>query len=626
MRSVEEIAYITNNVLPIIDQIKYRRHLKRWKDGRCCYYNTRGRCKEKAIEFSIFCKGHIPKKIAKGLTKKEPTTTAVDQGSFDRQDMADLNSILSDIFGFERNPSKYTHNPNRMVTTIIEHMLTENPALDEDEVIKYVTKFVNDPVEYIHKMTNIRLYEYQRPFFNEIINLPKGKSDTISGLFVRQVGKNETIGCGAVELLTKYDGFQIGLFAPTEKQAKAIGLERVRQRLRSNPVLSAMIVRDKDDFILLNNGSSIRAFTANKNSQIEGFTLHLAIIDESQDVDDHIVSHDIMPMLAGVGGSSVKIGTAGSKGHFYRTCKNNISRRNRHFQYNWKEVAKERPEYRMFVEAMIDELGGEDSEEFKSQFMNEWILAGSAFISDAKLTRLVRQDFIPETEPLPNAVYVAGLDVAKIRDRTVLTIMRVGYLEELKTKHIVKWYAWFGDDYITQMEEVAEICHHWGISLLGVDSTKEDSFADLLEIEKGLPVIRIKMTLGSKSDIYKSYIYDINRMTIFVSECGDEYTKHRKRWFTETSALEKEWMTGSVMKIWHPEGEQYHDDYPDSTAIAGFIAREVTPLSSIIEMNENEIYQRDLVELPKRFFVDEENEYGKIIKKIQERTDWNRIF
>lgn len=623
-RSIEEISYIINEVLPLIDTAKPRNRLVKttWKSGRCCYSNTAGQCKSAALPFSVFCKKHTPARIKKELPETAKTPS---KGVFDETDQNSLEALLAKTLGFDRVPGVCVYNPSRLQNIFVEKMLAENNALEEKRVTAFFEKLFENRVDFVKNMFRIKLRKYQMGFFDAIVGLPfQKKADSISGLFTRQTGKNETIGCAIATLLLLFDGIQIGIFAPTEKQAKSIGLERVRMRLTSNPVISKLIERDKDDFIMLWNGSSVRAFTANKTSQIEGFTLNIAFLDESQDISNHIVAHDIMPMLAGVNGSSVKIGTTGKKGHFFKTCRRNANRKNKHFEFDWRAVAKEVPSYREFVDAMLEELGGEESDDFQSQFCNQWLLDGTAFTTEARLHALRDSSYIPETAPLPGATYVAGLDLAKDGDRTVLTVMRLTCIDRMNFWYVVQWYDWFGDNYVLQLKEVLEHCRYWGISIIGVDATKEDTFAEFLA-EGGLNVEPYKLAVGRKSDIYKSFKYMILGARIVIPMIGIENAKHRKRFEHETEDLEVEWMPGSVMKVHHPDGEGYHDDYPDSMAMGIFASRDIVAGEVIELLKTKQSMRREIPTKLKREFVAlfEDDRTGKIEFR---REDWNALW
>ena len=179
------------------------------------------------------------------------------------------------------------------------------------------------------------------------------------------------------------EGLWVGLFAPVEGQAETL-YARVVSRLTSDRAKE--ILSDPElNFTLkripgtvrgsrLSNQSVVMMMTANPKAKIESKTFHLIVIDECQESDDVVVNKSISPMLAHYKGTMIKAGTPTyTKNNFYNTIQLNKrtqtrrgSRQN-HFQWTWKEVAKEVPDYGDFIKKEILKLG-EDSDEFNLSY------------------------------------------------------------------------------------------------------------------------------------------------------------------------------------------------------------------------------------------------------------------
>ncbi len=527
MKTKEEIHYIRQKVFPNVNKVVLTPNWEKKIAKGLCGHKS---CKNPALPFQIFCEEHL-----------EKTNSRVE-----------INDLAS-IFGFTHDTVK---------TSPCRDWLEEKV----NEFAGFPVPLPNCPVKFVKTFFNIALFNYQQPFFKAFVSLPKEKNEIVTALFVRQTGKNETIANAIAFLLLNYRNMRIGIFAPTERQAQAIGLQRVRERLTSNRFVRKLIRTDMKDLIVLENGSFIRAFTANPNSQIEGFTLNVAVLDESQDIRDTIVAHDIVPMLASTNGSLVKIGTAGGKNHFYRSIMANIERGKNHFQNNYLDVGKERPEYLNFVEAIAEEMGGKETPEFRSQFMNEWVDSVLEFISHEMIDEVV-VDEIMEVEPNPHSAYVLGVDVGKDFDDTVLTLIRVdksGYYT------VVKFWNWHKTKYTEIAELIAKIYSEWRCSVVGVDSTKEDTFAELLE-DKGLNVYRIRFNPENKSNVYKHLLFCFETHKIRFTSRGKEYGWHLRKFTKQITELQKEWR-GNTLRVF-TINDRYHDDYPDSVAIACYVAK-----------------------------------------------------
>jgi len=584
MKSKEEIRYIRAKVLPFIKTNRLSKETK-WIAGKCAIKG----CNNKAMPFHVFCEEHL-------------------SGSEDKfgNSLSEINDLAS-IFGFQHDTVK---------TESCRDWLQEKV----NSFAGFKSPLPDDRVKFVKLFFNIQLYNYQQEFFKAFVSLPEMKNEIVTALFVRQTGKNETIANAICWLLLNYRNMRIGIFAPTEKQAQAIGLQRVRERLTSNKFVRTLIKTDMKDFIALENGSFIRAFTANPNSQIEGFTLNIAVLDESQDITDHIVSHDIVPMLASTNGSLVKIGTAGAKNHFFFSIKRNQERNKFHFQYNYLDVGKERPEYLNFVEAIAEEMGGKETPEFRSQFMNEWVDNIGMFISEKDFANCIIDEKI-EDEPHSNCAYVAGLDLAKDMDDAVLTILR---LEKSGYSVVIKFYAWQGEKYTDVIKQVESIYHEWRCSAIAVDSTKEDTFGEMLE-EMGLNVLRVRFTSENKSNIYKNLLKLIEQQKIVFSNRGSEYKFHLRKLEKQITNLHKEWKNNTLRV--YTLSERQHDDYPDSLALACWAGKHAS-LSFIPERlvakkpKNNDVSYKLERTFAKEYF---NNDKGNS-KKDKEMVGWKSIY
>lgn len=522
MKDREEIIYIEQKILPFL---KNKKITNKWRKGICGL----PQCSNRALPFQIFCEEHL-----------------------DRQEDLGFSDIMS-LFGFAQDSVKTKKDQN---------WLTEKL----EKFAGFKVDLPKKPIDFVRTFFNIRLFRYQQGFFLAFISLPEEKNEVLTGLFVRQTGKNETVANAICYLLLNYRNIRIGIFAPTEKQAQAIGLQRVRERLTSNKFVRTLIKTDMKDFIALENGSFVRAFTANPNSQIEGFTLNIAVLDESQDITDHIVSHDIIPMLASTNGSIVKIGTAGAKNHFFSSIERNKERKKNHFEYNYLDVGKERPDYLNFVETIAEEMGGKNTPEFRSQFLNEWVEGVSNFLSKKQFEDCVA-DIEIETEPQKEGIYVAGLDLAKDFDEAVMVILR----SEGKFVVPVKFYTWQGVSYADVIKDVVGIFKDWHCSAIAVDSTKEETFGEMLEKE-GLSVVKVKFTQEKKSNIYKNLLLYFEQKKILMGMKAGDYSFHLRKLEKQLINLQKEWR-GSVLRI-YTDGSRQHDDYPDALALACWCHKE----------------------------------------------------
>jgi len=122
-----------------------------------------------------------------------------------------------------------------------------------------------------------------------------------------------------------------------------------------------------------------------------------------------------------------------------------------------------------------------------------------------------------------------------------------------------------------------------GVAGLGIDSTRGDFLADWFERNTKWYVIRIKFSRPSKSAMYSNLQIVIADQLTQLPEWKDERTgewtaDEMKHFYNQMTWLEAEYL-GNMLVVHHPAGQcansghnydecMYHDDYPDSWAMA----------------------------------------------------------
>lgn len=246
------------------------------------------------------------------------------------------------------------------------------------------------------------MHKYQTQFSKRIIrSVLENDGAEITALFARQSGKTETIAItvgGLMIILPQLanmpmfaddprlqmfkDGFWVGIFAPSQRQAQ-ITYRRMKSRIQCKESLA--ILEDPDfrlefttsngQTVALSNGSFVTAISASDGSNIEGESFKFIICEEAQDISNYKIRKSIHPMGAAYNATICKIGTATTfKGDFYEAIQRNkkdyeekrIKIRN-HFEYNYKVVQKYNPRYAKYVEREKRSLG-ENSDEFRMSY------------------------------------------------------------------------------------------------------------------------------------------------------------------------------------------------------------------------------------------------------------------
>ena len=441
----------------------------------------------------------------------------------------------------------------------------------------------------------------QKALSNKILkSVFLNEGEVIVGEFTRQHGKTTLISetVGFLDLfyfpiciqygIEHYNEYNVGFFAPQQQQAQT-GFNLLKDFL--------MLCKNKGfDFnIDAFNGDTINiwdkfprrqiyCFTASPTSHPESKTLHLIIYDESQDMVDRQIDKAIAPMGSSTNATQIFIGVAG-----YQRCKfwnliETLPNENK-FIVPVDEAIKERDEmyaktknlmyknYKKFLEKQLRLQGiTEDSDHYKTQYLLQWILERGQFITYDNLQALEKDYTIYEEY---SDEMFGGIDWGKAHDSTVLTVIDGGL-------NIINWHEWIGDDYNTQIEEIANIIKtkYHGLKNLNCDSTgNQDMGVDSLRAKLNQYNVNTRVNgvnfSTHKDGMYKNLHRLMHNITMngkIVEEAKIGFplnynVKIKEKFIRQFLDLQKE-IKNEKWHCHHPEGPQYHDDYTDSLALA----------------------------------------------------------
>ena len=312
------------------------------------------------------------------------------------------------------------------------------------------------------------MYPYQAQFSKRIIrSVLENDGAELTALFARQSGKTETVAItvgGLMIILPQLanmpmflddprlqmfkDGFWVGIFAPSQRQAQTT-YNRMKSRMQCR---EAQVVLNDPDFrlefttsngqtVALSNGSFCTAISASDSSNIEGESFKFIICEECQDISNFKIRKSIHPMGAAYNATICKIGTATTfKGDFYEAINRNKKefedgklRLRNHFEYNYKVVQKYNPKYAKYIEREKRSLG-ETSDEFRMSYLLEWIISRGMFVDIEKVERTCGDEYLDRVLTDLKANHVMGIDVgggsAKKKqeaDSTVATVVEVDW-------------------------------------------------------------------------------------------------------------------------------------------------------------------------------------------------------
>jgi hypothetical protein len=431
-------------------------------------------------------------------------------------------------------------------------------------------------------------------------------ADQITALASRQSGKSETI-CNTVAVamamlprlakifpkqLGKFkDGLKVGVFAPIELQADTL-FGRIIDRLTSDRALEIWADQDFDERvegrsskIRMRCGSTADKMTANPRAKIESKTYHLILIDEAQDCDDFIVAKSIMPMRTATAGTVIKTGTPTTrKGDFYKQIQINkrkqISggRRNSkqsHFEWDWHDVVKVSPQYAKSIRDEIERLG-EDSDEFRMSYCNQWMLDRGMFTTEDRLTELGDNSVQELVKAWRMSPVVVGIDPARSLDSTVVTVVWVDWQKRdafgMYPHRVLNWLELTGIPWEEQYAQIVRFLEPYNIWAVAVDAQGSggpvaERLALLLS-HKNCDVIPMKSNRPEQTKRWNHLIQLMNRG--LVSWPAGARVRRLRTWkrFTQQMADAEMKHEGPNIIVAAPNEAHAHDDYVDSLALA----------------------------------------------------------
>lgn len=484
---------------------------------------------------------------------------------------------------------------------------------DEDPLSQeFVGRLIDKMMQFMEVLVGHDLHPYQKPLARRIFeSVIINDGQEITALAARQSGKSETIANVVAtlmvllprlaklypDLLGKYQGgLWVGLFAPTEGQAETL-FSRTVTRLTSENAQEILGDPEIDDIAakvggvtrmirLKNSGSTITMMTANPRAKIESKSFHLVIIDECQEADDFVVNKSISPMMAYYAGTMVKTGTpTTSKNNFYKSIQLNKrlqtgrGKRQNHFQWDWRDVAKVNANYAKFIKKEMLRIG-EDSDEFQMSYNCKWLLERGMFITSSTMDDLgdTSQELVKVWHKTP---VVVGIDPARKMDSTVVTVVWVdwdrpdefGYFDH----RVLNWLELQGDDWEEQYFQIVNFLSNYDVLAIGVDANGVgDAVAQRLKLLMGrAEVVSLTSSPTEQSKRFKHLTALIQRQSLsFPAHAKTRRLRIWKRFYQQMTDAEIQYKGPNFM-VAAPDEAHAHDDFVDSLAIACSLTQEL---------------------------------------------------
>lgn len=307
----------------------------------------------------------------------------------------------------------------------------------------------------------------------------------------RQAGKTESIASFVGYLLDNYPMMRIGIFTPRIQQAE-INVGRTAVFFQMNEEkLNNKLIKCTKDRIELSNGSYVMAVSGSDQSNIEGLTFDIIVLDEAQKITNYTWSERIVPMGGATNAKLIKIGTPKTRNHFYMSMEGKESVDWCTIRRDWTQCPqlwakdaimlpdhedptheKKRPYSRYVFGLMPKSLkqeffptvpdlwteGSMSVEDFKTQYMLQFIDGAGQFLSMDEWVSLTSGEFDWQEQGKVGEIYAAGIDFAgsdsEGADFTHISVFRIN---PDGTKHKVWSTEFHGTSYPEQMREIAKL-------------------------------------------------------------------------------------------------------------------------------------------------------------------------
>ena len=404
-------------------------------------------------------------------------------------------------------------------------------------------------------------------------------------------------------------GFWAGCFGPIGEQAVTM-FDRVHSVFTTDNSKRLFIEELKmpipaqggarGNLIRLRNKSFIRYQSGGKRAKVESKTYHLIILDECQDMEAFKIRKSIIPSGAAVNATIVATGTPDIYiGYFYDTIEQNkildiTNPGQSHFEVDYLTVQRYNPMYKKFIQKEIKRLGI-DSDEFKMAYRLIWPITKGMVFSKAQLEEKAYDKSLKVVKEYKETPCIAGLDLGKSQDSTVVTVLKVDWNEADEEgnvpKQILNWLELEGDNWEDQYDKVVDFLSNYWIETLvcdssGVGDPVREHYAVLLP---QISVVPFVFSPTTKDIGYKYFIQEVNsRRVVIPAHPHVRDTKKFKKFEQQMTTLKKKY-SGKFLSPTSVDEEKGHDDYPDSLMLAVFgTYYEIMPE---IEIDDNDIYK-----------------------------------
>ena len=378
----------------------------------------------------------------------------------------------------------------------------------------------------------------------------------------------------------KRDSLKIWIVAPSYELTTKVFNEFTKFLLKADPKMKKCISGGKGRpyELKMEQNIWIQCKSTENAQSLLGERVDLMIVDEAPLISDQVYLQNLLPPLSD-GGEVIYIGTPRGKNWFYHKFLKLVPEKSR-FQFKSIE-GRANPE---IIEAQKEEF--KDERLFKQEYEAEFLEGAMQVFRD--ISDITFPKSIVYRPYQPGHYYLMGVDIAKLDDFTVITVI------DTTDNTVVYWKRFNMLDYPTQVEQIISVINDYGKARICLDTTGlGEPVKDMLE-KRGVFVEDFKFTGQSKEAlIQKLRLYIANKWL----RIPDEPTLRQELDAYEFVLLNEK--TGEPLKhikYGAPRGQ--HDDAVDSLALAVWLVIPGTPQkpNTIIDAMKKRIQTRKTIQ------------------------------
>ena len=445
----------------------------------------------------------------------------------------------------------------------------------------------------------------------------------VAALMARQAGKTESIASFTGYLLDNYPNMRIGIFTPRVQQAEVnVGRTSVFFQMNEEKLNNKLIKCTKQK-IELSNGSYVMAVSGSDQSNIEGLTFDVIILDEAQKITDYTWSERIAPMGGATNAKMIKIGTPKTRNHFFQSFEGQASAEWCCIRRDWTqcpqlwaldktmlpdpETGIIRP-YSTYVLSLMPKAlkqqmfpdnpeiwteGEMSVEDFKTQYMLEFIDGAGQFFSTEDWEKMIDGDFDWQDHGQYGETLVAGIDFAgSSADNADFTHISVVRIAPNGQKQKIYSEEMHGTAYPEQMRRIAQLFSgrnpRFAVKSIFADFTGcGRPVVQTLQYDYGLKQLEgitfngadtyTRSGMNMKNIMFASFKNEVSydrfkypKKDRFLATAGLEMNGFYHKMIGEWRDLEQEVKLGVNKRIEAPTGS--HDDVCCADVLANFAA------------------------------------------------------